>query len=93
MSFSNRHNDLPWRYRYYADNKVYTVDLRSDLSTIWNDPSGKHPSHTDIPRLRKGKLGAQVDRFNFTIVHFLFYFPWDNEAQGIFEKRVPLNPL
>lgn len=52
------HNDLPWRYRYYADNKVYSVDLRSNLAETWTDHAN-NPSHTDIPRLRKGKLGAQ----------------------------------
>lgn len=52
------HNDLPWRYRYYADNQVYTVDLRSNLREIWTNTT-TNPSHTDIPRLRKGKLGAQ----------------------------------
>lgn len=52
------HNDLPWRYRYYADNKVYEVDLRSNLADSWTNYT-TNPSHTDIPRLRKGKLGAQ----------------------------------
>ncbi|KAK3594950.1 hypothetical protein CHS0354_009337 [Potamilus streckersoni] len=47
------HNDLSWRYYKYANNKVYSVDLNSDLTKVWN------VTHTDIPRLRKGKLGAQ----------------------------------
>ncbi|XP_053373215.1 dipeptidase 1-like isoform X2 [Mercenaria mercenaria] len=49
------HNDLPYRYRKFANASVYTVDLRDDLRVVWNTSL----SHTDIPRLRKGKLGAQ----------------------------------
>lgn len=51
------HNDLPWRYRNYVQDKVYSVDLRSNLAEIWTRKD--LPSQTDIPRLRKGKLGAQ----------------------------------
>ena len=51
-----RHNDLPYRYRTFADNKVYSVDLTADLAKLWNESL----SQTDIPRLRTGKLGAQV---------------------------------
>ena len=54
-----RHNDLAWRYRHYAQNKVYgQYDLRTDLTEVWTDKDD--PTHTDIPRLRKGKVGAQV---------------------------------
>lgn len=49
------HNDLPYRYRQFANASVYSVDLKSDLKALWNASL----SHTDIPRLRKGKLGAQ----------------------------------
>ncbi|KAL4222832.1 dipeptidase 1 (renal) [Mactra antiquata] len=49
------HNDLPYRYRMFANNSVYNVDLTSDLRLTW-DPN---VSHTDIPKMRKGKLGAQ----------------------------------
>jgi len=49
-----RHNDMPVRYRFYSNTSVYDVDMTSDLRTAWNR------SHTDIPRLRKGKVGAQV---------------------------------
>lgn len=49
------HNDLPYRYRMFANASVYSVDLRADLKKVWNASL----SHTDIPRLRKGKLGAQ----------------------------------
>ena len=51
-----RHNDLAERFRDYANNSVYSVDLKSDLRLIW-DPAR---SQTDIPKLRQGRLGAQV---------------------------------
>ncbi|KAH3720850.1 dipeptidase 1-like [Dreissena polymorpha] len=47
------HNDLSAKYRIYSNTSVYNVSLTSDLRTIWN------MSHTDIPRLRAGKLGGQ----------------------------------
>ncbi|CAL1539767.1 unnamed protein product [Lymnaea stagnalis] len=42
------HNDLPWQYRSHVNNSVWRVDLNS-----WPEV------HTDIPRMRRGKLGAQ----------------------------------
>ncbi|XP_064641196.1 dipeptidase 1-like [Lineus longissimus] len=49
------HNDLPWGFNKYAQNHVRSVDLESDLRVTakWN------VTHTDIPRLREGLLGAQ----------------------------------
>ena len=47
------HNDLPWEYRKRAKNQFDKIDLRSDTSKL--DP----PLHTDIPRLRRGGVGAQ----------------------------------
>ncbi|XP_064610834.1 dipeptidase 1-like [Liolophura sinensis] len=47
------HNDLPWQYRLQGNMKVEEVNLRGDLRTHWN------PSHTDLPRLQAGMLGAQ----------------------------------
>ena len=38
---------------------MYKVDLRGNLAEVWTNYT-TNPSHTDIPRLRKGKLGAQV---------------------------------
>ncbi|KAH3801497.1 dipeptidase 1-like isoform X4 [Dreissena polymorpha] len=49
------HNDLPYRYRRFSNTSVYDVDLTSDLRQVWST----NLSHTDIPRLREGKLGAQ----------------------------------
>ncbi|KAK3594954.1 hypothetical protein CHS0354_009342 [Potamilus streckersoni] len=47
------HNDFAMQFRAFAKNKVYSVDLYGDLQKEWNI------SHTDIPRLRQGIVGAQ----------------------------------
>jgi membrane dipeptidase len=47
------HNDLPWQYRERAKNHLAQIDLRQDQSQL------EKPLHTDIPRLRRGGLGAQ----------------------------------
>ena len=60
-SVYRRHNDFPWRMKRYAKNKLASIDLESDLRLIW----GKN-SHTDIPRLREGHVGAQVGRLCVT---------------------------
>ena len=65
--FCSSHNDLPWRFRKYANDKVYSVDMRGNLADVWTDPA--NPSQTDIPRLRRGKLGGQVHVFN--IIYFV----------------------
>ncbi|KAL7302923.1 hypothetical protein TKK_0004151 [Trichogramma kaykai] len=53
------HNDLPWNVRKFVHNQLGDVNLSSDLSRI--EPWAKSDwSHTDIPRLRAGQVGAQV---------------------------------
>lgn len=53
-----RHNDLPWNYKTFARNKVKNVNFNDDLRTV--EPWSKSIwSHTDLPRLRKGMVGAQ----------------------------------
>jgi membrane dipeptidase len=47
------HNDLPWQYRERAKNQLAAIDLRKDQSKL------DKPLHTDIPRLRAGRMGAQ----------------------------------
>jgi membrane dipeptidase len=47
------HNDLPWQYLERAKNHLAQIDLRQDQSKL--DP----PLHTDIARLRQGRLGGQ----------------------------------
>jgi membrane dipeptidase len=44
------HNDLPWQLREKADLSFEKIDLRQPQPKI----------HTDIPRLRKGGVGAQL---------------------------------
>ncbi|HXU29529.1 MAG TPA: dipeptidase [Thermoanaerobaculia bacterium] len=47
------HNDLPWEYRKRFDRRLGEIDLAKDQTKL--DP----PLHTDLPRLRKGGVGAQ----------------------------------
>jgi membrane dipeptidase len=47
------HNDTPWQVRKRAGNDLDRLDLSRDTSTL--DP----PMKTDLPRLRKGHVGAQ----------------------------------
>jgi membrane dipeptidase len=47
------HNDLPWQYRERVKNQMSKLDIRQDQSQL------EKPLHTDIPRLRQGRLGAQ----------------------------------
>src|SRR5688500_4516510 len=47
------HNDLPWQYRERVKNHLAQIDLRQDQSKL------EKPLHTDIPRLRQGRLGGQ----------------------------------
>ncbi|MGH8145321.1 MAG: dipeptidase [Rhodanobacteraceae bacterium] len=53
------HNDLPWEIRSEFGN-VGNLDLAADTSNLRGKP-GNHGVHlmTDIPRLRKGHVGAQ----------------------------------
>jgi membrane dipeptidase len=47
------HNDVPWELRDRVKNHLAQLDLRSDTGGL------KKRMHTDIPRLRKGGVGAQ----------------------------------
>ena len=47
------HNDLPWQYRERVKNHLAQIDLRKVQTGL------EKPLHTDIPRLRRGGLGAQ----------------------------------
>lgn len=46
------HNDVPIQYRYRADYKFSLIDL---MNTTWLE----RMMHTDIPRLREGRVGGQ----------------------------------
>src|SRR6516165_5955519 len=43
------HNDLPWKYREKHDPGLTRIDITKPVPDL----------HTDIPRLRKGGVGAQ----------------------------------
>ena len=47
------HNDIPWQIRRRVNNDLSQLDLNADLASIEN------PTHTDIPRLRRGRVGGQ----------------------------------
>ncbi|XP_037779280.1 dipeptidase 1-like [Penaeus monodon] len=52
------HNDLAWNIRNFVHNKLEKVDLSLNLSTV--EPWGSSQwSHTDLARMRQGRLGAQ----------------------------------
>jgi membrane dipeptidase len=52
------HNDFPWTLRNYAKNQIGALNI-TDLTKL--EPWASSPSsHTDINRLRQGKVGAQV---------------------------------
>ncbi|KAJ9596044.1 hypothetical protein L9F63_012777 [Diploptera punctata] len=52
------HNDLPYNLRMYVKNQLNKIDLSTDLTQdpVWGQLEN---SHTDLPRLRAGRLGAQ----------------------------------
>lgn len=47
------HNDLPWEIRQGYDGWRKTLDLDADTSKL------PHPLQTDLPRLKRGHVGAQ----------------------------------
>jgi membrane dipeptidase len=47
------HNDLPWEYLQRVKNHLAQIDIRQDQSKL------TPPLHTDIVRLRQGRVGAQ----------------------------------
>lgn len=47
------HNDLPYQYEERAKNHLAQIDLRQDQSKL------TPPLHTDIARLRQGRIGGQ----------------------------------
>jgi membrane dipeptidase len=47
------HNDLPWEIRDKYDNWRKPLDLDADTSRL------EHPLQTDLPRLKRGHVGAQ----------------------------------
>lgn len=58
-SFFYRHNDLPWNIRKFLRNQINEFELDTDLTVVEPWSISKY-SHTDLPRLREGMVGAQV---------------------------------
>ena len=56
--FTFRHNDLPWQLRKNYMNQLENVTLDKPNPAF----------HTDIPRLKKGRVGAQVRRLRLVIM-------------------------
>ncbi|PNF37640.1 hypothetical protein B7P43_G11969 [Cryptotermes secundus] len=53
-----RHNDLPWNVRKFMHNQILSFNFTADLEKV--HPWAKSNwSHTDLPRLRRGMVGAQ----------------------------------
>ena len=52
------HNDLAYEFYSNVENKVYSVDFSQDLRKQY--PNKTEYTHTDIPRIREGKLSGQV---------------------------------
>jgi len=59
MYFCYRHNDLAWNVRNFVHNQLQRFNFSADLRTVapWATSSW---SHTDLPRMQQGMLGAQV---------------------------------
>ena len=47
------HNDLPWQMRERVSNRIGEIDIATDQSALVK------PLHTDIPRLKRGRVGGQ----------------------------------
>jgi membrane dipeptidase len=52
------HNDLPWEIRERFAGDLTKIDLSADTAAL-PAPPGSPPMMTDIPRLRRGRVGAQ----------------------------------
>ena len=69
------HNDVPWQYRRRVANHLAEIDLAADTTGL------EPPMHTDLPRLRKGGVGAQ-----FWSVFVPASLPGPEAARATFEQ-------
>lgn len=67
MFFFDRHNDLPWNIRKFLRNQINEFELDTDLTVVEPWSISKY-SHTDLPRLREGMVGAQVSDIFFQAI-------------------------
>uniref|UniRef100_A0A182JZK5 Dipeptidase n=1 Tax=Anopheles christyi TaxID=43041 RepID=A0A182JZK5_9DIPT len=72
------HNDLPWNLYNYERNQINKFELNTDLKThpVWGPATN---SHTDIPRLKAGKVGAQF---------WVAYVGCDNQYKDAVERTM-----
>lgn len=69
------HNDLPYNIRKFVHNQLAEFHFDADLKNVppW---SNSNWSHTDLSRLKKGQVAAQVGRFftlqNFSLLCFIY---------------------
>ena len=61
-SIGHRHNDLPWQLRDRFQNHLKDVNLSLNISEYDHSVVGTM-WHTDIPRLRAGRVGGQVHMY------------------------------
>lgn len=63
-----RHNDLAWNVRNFVHNQLQRFNFSADLRTVtpWATSSW---SHTDLPRMQQGMLGAQVLTTQFVFLY------------------------
>ncbi|CAG4977649.1 unnamed protein product [Colias eurytheme] len=59
VPLTDGHNDLPWNIRKFLRNQINEFELDTDLTQVEPWSISKY-SHTDLPRLRQGMVGAQV---------------------------------
>ena len=52
------HNDVPYQLRERFGNRINDFGFEDTLATATTDPNGR-AMHTDLTRIRQGKLGAQ----------------------------------
>ncbi|VVC86161.1 unnamed protein product [Leptidea sinapis] len=58
VPLTDGHNDLPWNIRKFLRNQINEFELDTDLTQVEPWSKSKY-SHTDLPRLRAGMVGAQ----------------------------------
>lgn len=47
------HNDVPWQYRQRVNHRLDSIDFAQSTKDL------DRPMHTDLPRLREGRVGGQ----------------------------------
>ncbi|KAF9797209.1 hypothetical protein SFRURICE_006191, partial [Spodoptera frugiperda] len=58
VPLTDGHNDLPWNIRKFLRNQINEFELNTDLTVVEPWSISKY-SHTDLPRLKTGMVGAQ----------------------------------